>query len=166
MSNTKLKLTVLRAPNGFRSIAEVNKYIEEKNIDRDKTVILYYEEFFNRTGFDINSIPVYMLRDSYWWMQQEAKRLLLLGISVILVGEYPTMKTLVGLGKTARSYHAKLYIHKLPFESDVTTGTVHNGYDTTSIRLSLVKFHKYIKDTDVIEASRAKDEQIRRGHNG
>lgn len=142
-------LTVIRAPHGFRDVS----------LDGN-TITLRHETFYHACPeIDLNAVPLYISRDSYWLMQQQAKKLLLLGKDVTLIGEYPNMQTLIGLGKTARSYHAKLVIRTLDYTTDVLHGTVSDGYDTSSIRLSIAHFHKDISVEDVIATSRAKDEQ-------
>lgn len=142
-------LTVIRAPHGFRNV----------ELDDNSTAFQQESFYSGCKEIDLNAVPLYISRDSYWLMQQQAKQQLLLGKDVILIGEYPNMETLVGLGKTARSYHAKLKIITLDYDDDVEHGTVSQGYDTSSIRLSIAHFHKDIDAVDVINTSRAKDEE-------
>jgi hypothetical protein len=157
----KQTLRIIRAPHGYRTKDASTPYAGTD------LVILPVEYFLSpiikRHG--VNSISNHQWRDSYWWMQQEAKRQLLAGTKIVIVsGEFPNHKMMMGFVKAARTYHAKLEIQTDPHPTladEVPFDVGDSIYDRNSIVLSVHRFTSSYTIGELIELSKQQDQKGR-----
>ena len=158
-----LNLLIIRAPHGYREQSHVVAKLKKLGINTSDCSVYQVEDFLHNAikEHSASGISNFMWKDSYWYMQQCAKRDFIAGIKrVVIVGEFPEDAYLLSLARTARTYHAKFTIETLDYPSSMDGHTsvpldiTSEYYDRNLIVLSVARFEPCSSEYELIELSK------------